>query len=159
MAKQYRTCSVCRQTGHNSRTCPSLGRDKKENRPKYEVYDWDKEEYVLKQRTCSLCGKPGHTKRTCPREISDMYGDAVNIGDLIFARGRLCMLTRIWVDKPEWTWRKKDNVERLWMEAVVLQRRSDYDQQDCGDTIKLRYRAARFELVQDMAKAAQLLRL
>ncbi|CAG8753613.1 21744_t:CDS:1 [Gigaspora margarita] len=50
-----RKCGICREIGHNSRTCPNESLDKNSH-----------------NRRCGICRETGHNSKTCPNiESSD----------------------------------------------------------------------------------------
>ena len=56
----HRTCSYCRQTGHNRRTCPELAKSSYGQRMQQRSRE------SASNRRCGFCNQKGHTARTCP---------------------------------------------------------------------------------------------
>ena len=54
-----RTCSYCRQTGHNRRTCPDLAKSSYGQRVQQRSRE------SASNRRCGFCQQKGHTQRTC----------------------------------------------------------------------------------------------
>ncbi len=55
----HRTCSYCRQTGHNRRTCPELAKSSYGQRVQQRSRE------SASNRRCGFCTQKGHTSRTC----------------------------------------------------------------------------------------------
>lgn len=59
----HRTCSYCRQTGHNRRTCPELAKSSYGQRVQQRSRE------AASTRRCGFCQQKGHTQRTCQVKV------------------------------------------------------------------------------------------
>jgi len=113
----HRTCSYCRQTGHNRRTCPELAKSSYGQRMQQRSRE------SASNRRCGFCNQKGHTQRTCPVKRAMIDEATARINDV----------RSVWLEK-----RKQLGMgEHAMIRVYPLYTQNRYSRSQWGDAPRL----------------------